>query len=160
MVVSMLALGIAACAGSAADGQSAPPAAPNDSFNGHIVAGTSRYAGKHAPVTVRIYRAGSRKATFVFTGKSCRGSRHCLDLEGTLHGTLTRVPSNPDVGKGYAVRAHGRLDPLGKTKATGTVGGPGNIRYGHEEIQLVLKASHGTVTVRAFSRLVPGFSSP
>jgi hypothetical protein len=135
-----------------------------DSFTGSISSGTQRYSRAKGGASVYLHVHGSRGAerrtTATIVGRKCAGPG-CLDLHGTLTGTLTSGPrALPDTGQTYTFSATGRIGPLGQLKAHGTIRGTGFIYHGREQMRLSLKTGHGTVTITAQSKPVRGFSSP
>jgi hypothetical protein len=81
-------------------------------------------------------------------------------VTGTLTGTLTRAASVPDAGNRYTLMVTGNLSGLGSVTGTGWVQGTGNIGQGYEQMKLKLSHGSGSVTLRAHSPLVKGFTSP
>ena len=69
-----------------------------------------------------------------------------VTVQGTVAGTYSAVPTNPDTGHAYKLTAHGHTS-LGSTTAKGTVHGPGNIASGHCTARLTLATSKGTIVV-------------
>lgn len=136
-----------------------------DSFTGSIIGATGRFAGERgavALVTVPAAGQGVRPLKLTLRGSGCTaGSRRCVELTGSLSGTLALGPVRvPDVGSRLTIAASGRIKPIGLVSATGTVQGTGFIARGRETLDLRLRAPRGTITVRAVSARVPGFTSP
>ena len=135
-----------------------------DTFKGSIVSGTGAYDGDTGRVTIYLHphgSGGSRHVRVVVRGSPCHGASSCLDLNGHLSGKLSRSGHPvPDVGSHYTLKATGRLTPLGHVAADGWAHGTGFINQGHEQMRLTLTNSKGTITVRARSPQVRGFSSP
>jgi hypothetical protein len=144
-------------------GATSARAAAKDSFKGRILAGASRYAGARGKVTIYLHLHGAgptRSGTITIRGR-CAGAPHCLDLHGKLIGSLTPTAGGlPDVGHAYALRAKGKVSPLGTVTMSGTAHGTGFIARGREEIRLSLTGEHGSVTLTGESGPVPGFTSP
>jgi hypothetical protein len=139
------------------------PARADDAFAGRIVQATGRAARARGAVTVHLRPAAGgavRPATVVVTGAPCRGRPRCLQLQGTLRGTLTAVRSLPDVGRRFALAARGSLAALGTVSATGTLAAPGNIRAGVETLTLSMRGHAATLMLVARSGAVPGFTGP
>jgi hypothetical protein len=157
------ATGAAAARAHAAD-KTVTPA--RDSFSGRLRAGSGRYAHAHGSTSVYLRFRSSTGQTRIMTatirGIRCRSVRQCLDLRGTLTGTVAAATQRgpTDVGHGFTLRATGRIVPLGEVAASGHVHGTGFIRWGRETMQLILRAHRGKLTIDAQSRLVPGFTSP
>jgi hypothetical protein len=70
------------------------------------------------------------------------------------------VRALPDVGRRYAITASGSVAPVGAITAVGTVAGTGNIAFGSESLELVLRGKRGSGRLSASSGRVPGFTSP
>jgi hypothetical protein len=99
--------------------------------------------------------------TITLAGVSCGGASHCLELSGTIRGTLSPSPVHtPDVGHGYLLAGAGSVHPIGRTTARGGVAGTGFIQRGHESLTLTLTGASGSVTLLALSGPVGGFTSP
>ena len=135
-----------------------------DSFHGKITTARGSFVGDSGHVSLQVNVSQSstatRTATVILTGRPCHGSGGCIRLNGVLTGTLTRMPTIPDVGASFAVRASGRIKPLGHVSATGLLHGTGFIMHGHETLTLRLSNSRGEVDLHAQSPAVPGFTSP
>src|SRR5207302_1262730 len=98
--------------------------------------------------------------TLRLVGRRCRGASHCLNLRGTLTGTLTEGSANPDAPKPFTIDSSGNVKPLEQASATGNGRGTGYIYRGHERLTLTLTAANGSVTIEAHSARVPGFTNP
>jgi hypothetical protein len=137
-----------------------------DAFSGTIRGATGRYAGHHGQASLDI-RLGpsagqsSKLTVTVYPGR-CPAAHVCLDVRGTLTGTF--VPAGPggpsDVGRQFTLQATGRIAPLGKVSARGTVHGTGFILRGRETMRLTVITRRGKLAIDALSRPVPGFTSP
>jgi hypothetical protein len=154
---ALVAAGVAST-GALAAGSGRVPA--KDSFSGRLASASGRYQHDGGNVSFALHVAKSGNVRITLSGRSCSHRANCLDLSGTLFGKLTRVPSNPDVGKSFLLSGVGTVKPLGSVSAGGDVHGTGSIVNGHETLRLTLTGSHGKVTVNAHSPLVPGFTSP
>jgi hypothetical protein len=144
---------------------SAARVAGKDHFTGRITAATGALRGRGGQLSVDLNAPPStaphRRLALTNHAAGCRNAAHCLELGGTVHGTLSRESGRiPDVGSSFAVRATGKLRPLGTVSATGTVHGTGFIAQGYEQLRLSVMTPHGTLTITARSGLVPGFTSP
>jgi hypothetical protein len=129
-------------------------------LSGTITSATGRYAGDHGRVVIRDGDiAGHRSGHLAISGSACGRVGHCLSLSGRPVGTmvLTGHPI-PDTGQAFAVRAAGRVAPLGLVRVSGVLHMPGFIACGHETMTLTLRASEGTVTLSAQTR--PRCASP
>jgi hypothetical protein len=163
----LIAVGVGLLAAAAAAVAVAAPSAkvpPQDTFHGTINTAASTFARVHGHVTIRISpghsATGTRRVTVKLSGRPCHHSRGCMQLNGTVTGTLTRTSSIPDVGASFSLKASGRVKPIGHVSATGQVHGTGFIMRGHETMTLHLSASHGEVEVEAQSPALPGFTAP
>lgn len=152
-------------AGPGATGPTVP--APNvparDRFTGTLSAGTGSLAGAGDLVEARIQApaaSGTRPLTMWILSTGCRPGSSCAHLSGSLRGQLIRVRTLPDIGRRYQITATGSLHPIGAVKATGVVGGTGNIMSGFESLQLALSGPHGSARLIASSARVPSFTSP
>jgi hypothetical protein len=86
-------------------------------------------------------------------------ARAPVTVQGTVAGSYTSVPTNPDTGHGYRVTAHGHTS-LGATTAKGRVQGPGNVSSGRCTARLTLSTAKGTLVVVATGQhTVKGFAS-
>lgn len=168
----MRAVAVAACAGllviagtAVALGALRAKVPAKDSFSGRITAATGKFEFDRANVAVELAVAHSgyanRRLTLALRSPRCGNAKHCVQLTGTLKGTLTTEPQKvPDVGSSFTVRAGGTIKTLGRVSATGSVHGTGFIYRGKETMRLRLDAHGGTITLDARSGLVPGFTSP
>jgi hypothetical protein len=142
-------------------GDSAPA---NDTFTGSIVSGSGTYAGHHGSVTIYLHPHGlvqARAVRVAIRGRCGGSSQGCTDLSGSLTGRLIRSGGHlPDTGSHYSLTGRGRVIPLGDVMAAGAVQGTGFISRGQELIQITLTAASGSVTFRATSGPVKGFTSP
>jgi hypothetical protein len=151
----------------AGSGALASPAGvpPQDAFKGRITGGTGAWADANGRVSISILAEPSttstRAVTLAVHGKTCGTKARCLQLRGRLHGTLSPGPQqNPDAGRAFELNAHGKLTPLRRVHATGTVHGTGFIAQGRETMELTVRNRRGSVTIGASSGLVPGFTGP
>jgi hypothetical protein len=155
--VSCLALAATGIAGAAKPTR-------NDSFSAQIASATGRLADHHGRVRVGLFPVASnsdtRSVTIALTPRACRKTSGCARLRGTLHGSITRMPSLPDVGSQFTITGHGTVRPLGRVTASGTAHGVGFVAFGHETIRLTLTGGGGAVTVSGTSGRAPAFSSP
>jgi hypothetical protein len=85
---------------------------------------------------------------------------HLLLLSGTVRGNWTAQPSIPDTGTTQSLAGRGRVQPLGKVHAQGTLQTPGFILTGRTTGVFTLKAVGGSVTVDLVGPPQPGFSDP
>ncbi len=169
LVAVWLVLFTAAC-GSATSRSHAPTRVPSrstagrNSFQGTVISATGAYAGEggRAEVTVQTRGGGTRRPVkLAFRSLPCQGSPQCVQLDGTLAGTIeARARGVPDTGRVLTVSATGRLTTLGAVTAAGTAHGTGFIARGHELLDLTLINRSGRITLRGISRSVGGFSSP
>jgi hypothetical protein len=164
--MSSAAVSLAAVLGSGALAYGAPThkVPRRDSFSGHITAATGSYAGDSGRLRI-VLRPGrrtgtTRHLTVSLAGAPCRQAPHCVRLSGKLRGTLTELPSNPDVGKRFAIDADGKVKPAGQVAARGRVNGTGFIAYARETLRLSLRAGSSEITIGASSKRVRGFTSP
>jgi hypothetical protein len=140
--------------------------ARKDAFHGTVASATGRFAGKHGHARIGFFpgsgTGSTRSLVITLTPRACREAKGCVRLHGTLHGSITRVPTIPDIGAQFKVTAHGTVRPLGRVTASGTAHGVGNALAGRETTQLTLTSGGGggTVTVDGMSAQVPTFSSP
>ena len=82
-----------------------------------------------------------------------------VTVQGTVAGTYSSTPTNPDTGHAYKLTAHGHTS-LGATTAKGTVQGPGNVASGRCSARLTLTTSKGTIIVALRSqKQVKSFAS-
>ena len=82
-----------------------------------------------------------------------------VTVHGTVAGTYSSTPSNPDTGHAYKLTARGHTS-LGSTTARGTVQGPGNVATGRCTARLTLATSKGTIVVALRSqKQVKSFAS-
>jgi hypothetical protein len=82
-------------------------------------------------------------------------------LAGALSGQLSSSRRGPpDVGHLYLLTGTGRVDPLGQARIRGEVAGTGFISHSHELMRITLSTGSGSVTVRATSGPVKGFTTP
>jgi hypothetical protein len=140
-----------------------PRVPPRDRFIGTLRDGTGSLAAARGVVEVRLEPVGTtgrRALTLWIVRTGCRPSAACVHLIGRLRGQLAPVRTLPDVGRRYAITASGSVRPVGAATAVGTVAGTGNIAFGSESLQLMLKARHGSARLSARSGRVPGFTSP
>lgn len=148
---------------SVAIGATQAKAPANDSFSGSITAATGSFKHDRGKVSIDLtLRSGhaTRRLTLTMHGQPCE-SKRCVALIGKLRGTLmTDAEQIPDVGSRFTARAAGAIDPLGHVFASGTAQGTGFVERGLETLKLTLTAKHGTITVNAHTRSVPGFTSP
>jgi hypothetical protein len=102
-----------------------------------------------------------RTLTLTIKGAPCGASTRCVELHGALTGTIRRLPNRiADVGQSFEIKASGTVNPFGMTTGRGTAHGTGFIFRGQESLTLTLVSSAGKVTLTAYSRTVPGFTSP
>lgn len=100
-----------------------------------------------------------RPLTLTVTPGACHSG--CLRLSGTLSGTISPVAGHhPDTGSGYTLKLSGKLSPLGRSHAGGSVAGTGFTARGHETLRLTIAGGQGTLTLQGRSPQVPGFTSP
>ncbi len=163
VLVSVCAGFAAVCAPVALGGSATTKA--KDAFSGQISASSGRFSADTGNVAIDLAPGSSaqtpRKLTIAFHRRGCGRKRHCVHLSGTLTGRLTvNFPRIPDVGQSFTIHASGRLKPLGHVSAQGLVNGTGFIARGRETLHLRLHTRRGTISVRAQSGLVPGFTSP
>jgi hypothetical protein len=83
-----------------------------------------------------------------------------MALRGTVTGTWTSVPTNPDTGMTQQLDGAGQVKPLGAVIATGTLHMPGFIREGRTTGTMVLTNAQGSVTLQLTGPPQPGFSPP
>jgi hypothetical protein len=135
-----------------------------DSFEGSIRSATGKYFGYNGRFHIYLRSKGSgsrRPVTIIIAGLPCAGASHCLELSGTLPGTLTPSPVHiADVGHRYLLAGSGSIHPIGQATARGEVAGTGFIRQGHETLTLALTGAFGSITLDALSPSVGGFTSP
>ena len=162
--LTLLAVGVllgAAATVALAAGSQVPA---KDSFRGTLSSGGGSFRGDNGYALLQVSpgqsTTGTRSATLKFSGRPCHHFQACVQLRGTLTGTLTRESTIPDVGQSFAVSVHGRIKPLGRVSATGQIHGTGFIMNGHETLTLVLSNSRGSLQLQAQSPQVPGFTSP
>ncbi len=172
VVVATAALVGSGCGQSATTRSSTTTGAPRvtlphvpsrDRFIGTLHDGTGSLAGARDVLEARLQAAGTtgpRRLTLWIVTTGCRAGSVCVHLGGSLRGQLTPVRTLPDIGRRYAVRATGSLDPLGAITATGTVAGTGNINRGFESLQLTLRGRRGSARLSARSGRVSAFTSP
>jgi hypothetical protein len=141
-------------------------AAPaKDTYSLHVTKGSGAYAGASGQAVVVLHPRGAgkrRKLKLVFRPVSCTSSGACLQLGGTLRGTISLKPGPriPDTGATHNLRASGRLAPLGQVTLKGTTEGTGFIQRGRIRMRLELTSSHGTLKLAGKSGEVAGFTSP
>jgi hypothetical protein len=172
-MISVAALAAAGAAGALAVGSGAVACTSShqakvpakDSFSAHLSAETGQLKGDRGTASIYVATPASRRTvraiTLMVRGSSCGHARHCLRLQGKLHGTLTASPHHgADVGQSFSVSAAGNLRPLGYVTVTGTVHGTGFISRGHETMLLTVSGGGSSIGVDASSVEVPGFTSP
>jgi hypothetical protein len=160
----MLAVAVAAAAAAVSASASGVPVPPKDSFHGTITGATGSLRNDAGRVAIKVLTGTSTGSTesvrLKLSGRRCSSTAHCLQLTGTVSGTMTRQSSIPDVGAAFSLSASGKVAPLGHVSVSGQVHGTGFIAHGHESMTLRLSGAGGTVKVTAQSGLVPGFTSP
>jgi hypothetical protein len=138
--------------------------APKDSFRGRVTAGSGRFRSDNGQTSIKVHVAqsntGTRLVTLIIGYRRCATAARCLQLSGTLRGTLTQSHSIPDAGASFALSASGKVRPLGHVSAIGQVHGTGFVMHGRETMTVQLADSRGQVTVQAQSPQVPAFTSP
>jgi hypothetical protein len=150
-----------ACAQRAHNAQTAPNVPIRDSFRGHVKTATRSLSHDQGAVGIDLAHLGSNRIRLTFRGRGCGATNHCLQPSGTLTGTMMQASHRvPDTGTSFAIKASGKLKPLGHVSATGTAQGTGFIARGYTSMQLTLTAGHGTVTYEAQAGPVGGFTSP
>src|SRR5438105_3212880 len=147
---------IAAAALALAPAADAGKTPPEHSYTGQISEGHDRYAAANGKVAITIaapaFTGSSRKLSLTFSGHRCGKTKHGYRLRGKLKGTITPVyGGNPDIGRSFSVKASGKLKPLGRVSADGSIHSPGNILEGRIIMQLTLKTKRGRMTVDAQS---------
>jgi hypothetical protein len=79
-----------------------------------------------------------------------------------LQGTGTAAYHEPritvDTGMSLSLLGHGRLGDLGTFQVSGSINGVGLINKGRATGELVLKNSHGTITVNVHGPVQPSFA--
>jgi hypothetical protein len=146
-----------------------------------VASGTARFA--HVLGALRITLVETRRGPWptnglhedgpAFTvsitlhGDRCSGPypqhnrRKCVSLSGSLAGTATRVPTNPDLPSVIRFTAlSGHTNALGSVTASGSYRGTGFIAHGRRHISLTLHGSSGSVTIGGYGAPVSGFTSP
>ena len=135
-----------------------------DSFQGSIRSATGTYSGDTGRASIYLHPTGAgprRSVTVTFAGLPCQGATHCVELSGTLTGTLAAGPGHmPDVGHGYVLSGAGAIHPLGRARCRGAVQGTGFIARGEESLSITVTGASGSVTLDATSPPVHGFTSP
>jgi len=83
-----------------------------------------------------------------------------LALQGTIKGTITQDPSNPDAGRQYDLGGKGPVVPLGPTHLgpASQLHSVGFLARGRSEGRLTLIDQGGSVTLKLVGPLQPGFS--
>lgn len=140
----------------------AAQAPAKDTFKGSITRATGSLSSFRGQVKIQLMISGTgtkRQVTVVIDGLKC-ATASCVRLSGSVSGTITALPANPDIGRSFRLQGGGTVSPLGRVSATGGVQGIGFIKQGHESIQLTLKGKQGQLTVSGLSPLVPGFTAP
>jgi hypothetical protein len=140
-------------------------ATTRDRFIGTITSGTGRFSGDKGAVTVQVIpgpRQGSvQPVTLVIAPSACPSGGRCVLLRGRVSGTMRAAGEPmPDVGVTLQFSCSGRVAPVGRVSATGTIHGTGFIRSGREWLRLKMSGRGGTVLIDALSGLVPGFTRP
>jgi hypothetical protein len=136
---------------------------PADSLAGHVTSAQGRWRNDRDRMSVHLTPGrggGTRHLVIGLAGRSCAAHTACVDLRGTLTGTITARVSAPDVGRAFSIAARGLVAPLGAVRASGIVTGTGMIARGRVTLRLTLRGAHGSVAVMASSGLVPSFTSP
>ena len=135
-----------------------------DSFQGSIRSATGTYSGDTGRAHIYLHPTGAgprRSVTVTFAGLPCRGANHCVELSGTLTGTIAAGPGHiPDVGHAYVLSGAGSIHPLGRARGRGAVQGTGFIARGEESLSITVTGASGSVTLDATSPPVHGFTSP
>lgn len=75
-----------------------------------------------------------------------------------VHGTLTSVPTMPDVGAGYRLAGSGRLTGFGPAQVKGGLNAPGFIAQGHAGGTVTITGRRGSVRLDLTGPTQPGFS--
>jgi hypothetical protein len=147
-----------------ATGTGRPSGGGPNSFRGSVSSASGAYAGEGGRSAVALEvrgRGASRPIKLTFRSLPCQGAPQCVQLDGTLTGRISTQPRGvPDTGRSFAIRATGRLTTLGHVSARGIIQGTGFIAHGHVLLELTLTNPSGSVTLRAQSSTVGGFSSP
>jgi hypothetical protein len=161
--VALAVLGLCSAALAGPNARSSSGSRAADALSGRVTSTRGHWRHDHGRLAVRLAPSGSgatRHLAVRITGSRCGTQAACLKLTGTLSGTITARASNPDVGRTFAIKAHGTVAPLGHVSATGTAHGTGFVAHGRVTASLTLTDSRGAVTVSVSSAPVPGFTSP
>ena len=136
---------------------------PNDTFMGFLAGGTRAYRNVQGTVYMVLSPdAHRRPARFrlKFEGTPCPDESSCFALSGVVRGTATPRRGVHDSGALLGLRGHGLVSPLGSVGLRGVVQGTGFAETGQEHMSFTIAGRRGTVSVRALSPSVPGFTSP
>jgi hypothetical protein len=136
-----------------------------DSFRGRITVAAGPHRGDHGSVSIAAVPGASgsnvRRLTITVRGGRCGSSTACVQLRGTLTGTIERLRGQlPDVGQSFQIKASGALRPFGMSTSRGSVHGTGFILRGREQMSLTFVSGAAKITLSAQSRVVRGFTSP
>jgi hypothetical protein len=91
---------------------------------------------------------------------SRRNRGHDLALRGQVTGTWTTQPSNPDAGAVQTLSGSGRVQPLGRANARGSLHMTGFIASGNSTGSLKLTGNGGSVTLSLVGTPQRGSSAP
>jgi hypothetical protein len=145
----------------AASGTNVPT---KDSFHGRVTGATGAFKGDRGEVAIdlaiRTSNTATRQLTITVRGGRCGSAPRCVQLTGKVTGTITQVPTNPDVGRSFKIDASGTVRPLGLVASSGSAHGTGFIVRAHETLHLTLTTPRGQIVIDARSATVPGFTSP
>lgn len=83
-----------------------------------------------------------------------------LDLQGSAHGSLTKIVGNPDVGTTVKLQGSGVVSGLGSVHVRGMIHGTGFIANGHVQGSITLSNAKGSFTLQLQSPTSGGFTAP